>query len=92
MAGIHNYTVQEAQNASLGQAGSLFIDDDVQHTGSFTAITALDDSTLNVSGTTRSSDTLTDAVNFIIPAGVTIYGKFTAVQFAAGCKVIAYRG
>ena len=26
-------TVQEAQNAALGQAGSIFIDDTAQHTG-----------------------------------------------------------
>ena len=42
-AGLQKFTVQEAQNAALGQAGSVLIDDTAQHTGPFVAITALED-------------------------------------------------
>jgi hypothetical protein len=40
-SGIHKYTVQEAQNASMGQAGAKFISDTEPHTGSFAAIQCL---------------------------------------------------
>ena len=50
---LHNYTVVEAQNAALGQAGSILIDDDAQHTGKFVAITAITESVV----TTVSEDT-----------------------------------
>ena len=36
------YTVAEAQNAALGQAGSVFIDDTDIHTGPFVAIAAIE--------------------------------------------------
>ena len=52
--GLYSYTVQEAQNAGLGQAGCIFIDQAtaiVAPTGSvFVAITFLADTTLDASG------------------------------------------
>ena len=51
--GLHNYTVQEAQNAGLGQAGCIFVDTAtavVAPAGSvFVAITFLTDVTLDAS-------------------------------------------
>ena len=47
--GLNGYTVQEAQNASLGQAGVILIDDQVAHTGPYVAITALEDAAVDVS-------------------------------------------
>ena len=38
---LNKYTVVEAQNASLGQAGVILIDDTDAHTGPFVAITAM---------------------------------------------------
>jgi uncharacterized protein YcgI (DUF1989 family) len=84
-------TVQEAQNAALGQAGSIFIDDTAQHTGDFTAVTALEDSVVDVSDCTNIDKTMTDAADFTIPAGVTIFGRFSVFSLASG-KVIAYYG
>ena len=92
MAGsLHKFTVQEAQNAALGQAGSIFIDDTGQHTGPYVAVTAIEDSVVDVSDCTNIADTMDDAADFTIPAGLTIYGRFEVFSLASG-KVIAYKG
>ena len=88
---LHNFTVAEAQNAAMGQAGSVFIDDTAQHTGDFVAITAIEDSVVDVSDCTNIANTMEDAADFTIPAGLTIYGRFEVFSLASG-KVIAYRG
>ena len=100
--GLHAYTVQEAQNAQMGQAGSVFIDDTVIHTGPFVAITAIEDATVDVSDCTDIEKTMVDgltgttgaatmATDFTIPAGLTIYGDFAYFSLSGG-KVIAYKG
>ena len=96
---LHNYTVVESQNIALGQAGAKFISDTAEHTGSFVAITMLEDTVFatltpsdtsngygvgaSYNGNTMGSETL--------PAGVTIFGKWTTVDLASGL-VIAYIG
>ena len=85
------YTVVESQNLSLGQAGSIFIDDDAQHTGPYVAITAIEDSVVDVTDCTDIADTMEDAADFAIPKGVTIYGRFSVFSLESG-KVIAYKG
>ena len=70
---LHKFTVAEAQNAGMGQAGSVFIDDTAQHTGDFVAITAIEDSVVDVSDCTNIANTMEDAADFTIPAGLTIY-------------------
>jgi len=101
-SGIHKYTVQEAQNAAMGQAGSVFIDDALIHTGLFVAITAIEDSNVDVSECTNIANTMVDGVggttgatsmgtDFLIPAGLTIYGRFEYFSLVDG-KVIAYKG
>ena len=89
--GLQVLTVAEAQNAALGQAGSVFIDDTALHTGDFVAITAIEDSVVDVSDCTNIAETMEDAVDFTIPAGLTIYGRFSVFSLASG-KVIAYKG
>ena len=89
--GLQNYSVQEAQNAGLGQAGSILIDDTAQHTGPFVAVTALEDAAVDESDCTDISNTMTDAADFTIPKGATIYGHFSVFSLASG-KVIAYYG
>jgi len=89
--GLQLLTVQEAQNAALGQAGSTFIDDTAQHTGPYVAITAIEDSVVDVSDCTNIADTMEDAADFTIPKGVTIFGRFDVMSLASG-KVIAYKG
>ena len=101
-SGIHKYTVQEAQNAAMGQAGSVFIDDVDIHTGLFVAITAIEDSEVDVSACTNIATTMEDGASgttgastmgtdFTIPAGLTIYGRFEYFSLVSG-KVIAYKG
>ena len=89
--GLQAFTVQEAQNAALGQAGSILIDDTGQHTGEFVAITALEDAAVDVSDCTDIGKTMTDAADFTIPKGATIFGRFSVFSLASG-KVIAYYG
>ncbi len=89
--GLQVLTEQEADNAALGQAGSVFIDDQVQHTGPFVAITAIEDSEVDVSDCTDIANTMADAVDFTIPAGLTIYGRYSVFSLVSG-KVIAYKG
>ena len=101
-SGMHKYTVQEAQNAAMGQSGSVFIDDTAIHTGLFVAITAIEDAEVDVSDCTNIANTMVDgasgttgaatmATDFTIPAGLTIYGRFEFFSLTSG-KVIAYKG
>jgi len=100
---LMRYTVAEAQNAALGQAGSVFIDDDSIHTGPFVAITAIIDSEVDVSDCTNIENTMVDgasgttgastmATDFTIPKGTTIFGRFEYFSLTSGGKVIAYKG
>ena len=89
MASLHKYTVVEAQNAALGQAGVIMIDDTDAHTGPFVAITAITDAAVDVSECDMSF--IEDVADFTIPKGVTIYGRFTSIELDSG-TVFAYRG
>jgi ABC-type glucose/galactose transport system permease subunit len=90
---LHNYTVAEAQNVALGQAGSILIDDTAGHTGKFVALTALSTSVLDVSEMSNITNTIEDAdADISIPTGVTIYGEFEDVQLASGGPLLAYKG
>jgi hypothetical protein len=95
---LQKYTVVEAQNASLGQAGAKFISDALVHTGSFIAITMIEDTVFNAltpadtsygygvgsyNGNTMASET--------IPQGLTIFGRWTAIDLTSGA-CIAYVG
>lgn len=86
---LMKYTVAEAQNAGLGQAGVILIDDTAAHTGPFVAIQALEDAVVDVSECDMSW--IEDVVDFTIPAGLTIYGNFTSIELDSG-KVLAYYG
>ena len=86
---LHKYTVVEAQNAALGQAGVIMIDDTDAHTGPFVAITAITDALVDISDCDMSF--IEDVADFTIPKGVTIYGQFTSIELDSG-TVFAYRG
>tara|TARA_R100000655_G_scaffold15285_4_gene34025 strand:+ start:2736 stop:3008 length:273 start_codon:yes stop_codon:yes gene_type:complete len=88
---LRQYAQVEASNLNLGQAGSIFIDDTAQHTGPYVAITAIEDSVVDVSDCTNIANTMDDAADFTIPKGVSIYGRFEVFSLASG-KVIAYKG
>ena len=95
---LQKLTVQESQNASMGQAGAKFISDQAVHTGSFVAIQCLEDTVFNAltpldtingygvgsyNGNTMASETIT--------AGTTIYGRWTTIDLTSGL-IIAYIG
>ena len=86
---LHKYTIVEAQNVALGQAGVIMIDDTDAHTGPFVAITAITDAVVDVSECDMSF--IEDVADFTIPAGMTIYGNFASIEIASG-KVLAYHG
>ena len=101
MADIYKYTDTEASNLSLGQNGSVYIDDDDIHTGPFVAITAIEDSGVDASDCTNIENTMVDGASgttgattmttdFTIPKGVTIYGLFESIELDSG-KVLAYK-
>ena len=95
---LHKFTVAEAQNAGMGQAGGKFISDNATHSGSFVAIQCLEDTVFaaltpydtgagygvgSYNGNSMASET--------IPAGTVIYGRWTTVDLTSGL-VIAYLG
>ena len=86
---LHKYTVVEAQNAALGQAGVIMIDDTDAHTCPFVAITAITDAVVDISECDMSF--IEDVADFTIPKGVTIYGQFASIELDSG-TVLAYRG
>ena len=98
MASINKYTVNESSNVALGQTGAKFISDTAVHSGTFVAITMLEDTVFNAltptdttngygvgsyNGNTMASET--------IPQGVTIYGRWSSIDLTSGL-VIAYIG
>tara|TARA_B100000424_G_scaffold261543_1_gene246624 strand:- start:52 stop:333 length:282 start_codon:yes stop_codon:yes gene_type:complete len=85
---LHNFTVVEAQNLALGQAGAVIIDGTDEITGPFIAITALSAAVVDTSEcTTNLSGTV--PATFPIPVGTTIYGQFDSIELDSG-SVIAY--
>ena len=96
--GIHKYTVQEAENASLGQAGYKYCATaGTTNTGTaaegteYVAITSLNDAT-NVA-TTSFDTNLFPNLNCVVPAGVTIYGRWSKVTISAvGGAALIYKG
>jgi hypothetical protein len=95
---INKYNVVESGNVALGQVGAKFISDTEVHSGTFVAITMLEDTVFNAltptdttngygvgsyNGNTMASET--------IPQGVTIYGRWSSIDLTSGL-VIAYLG
>lgn len=77
--------------ATFGQLGSVAVANDdvtVPSGKSIIAITAL--ASTELTGLASGGESLTGAVN--IPAGVTIYGKWSAATVDASGSVIAYFG
>ena len=86
--GLHALTIQEAQNAKLGQAGMVYIDDDVEHTGPFCAIYVVTEAAIDISECTIGID---DAdVDILIEKGWTIYGHFPSIAITGGTLIAYY--
>ena len=79
--------VKKNTGSALQPRAAILIDDTVEHTGPYFAITALEDAVVDVSECDMSF--ITDVADFTIPKGVTIYGNFQSIELDSG-KVIAY--
>jgi hypothetical protein len=79
--------IKDSVRGVLHPSRVTFIDDSAQHTGPFYAIQALQDSEIDVSDSTMNI--IDGDVDFTIPRGVTIYGKFDVLSLGSG-KVLAY--
>ena len=79
--------VKNNTGAAITPKAAILIDDTVEHTGPYFAITALTDAVVDVSECDMSF--ITDVADFTIPKGVTIYGAFTSIELDSG-TVIAY--
>ena len=79
--------VKNNTGAAVQPRAAILIDDLIEHAGPFFAITALADSTVDVSECDMSF--ITDVADFTIPKGVTIYGNFASIELDGG-SVIAY--
>jgi hypothetical protein len=97
--GIHKYSAGEAGSVALGQAGAIVETSTTAVTGkSIVAIQMIEDTVfaaLTPSDTTNgygvgsyNGDTLGSVT---LPAGMTIYGHWTAFTLTSG-KIIAYQG
>ena len=78
--------VRKNTGIAIQPGGAILIDDTVEHTGPYFAITALADAVVDHSACTTN---ITDGADFTLPKGVTIYGNFTSISLDSG-TVIAY--
>jgi len=99
-ASLSNFTVVESQNIALGQAGVIFKSSTTTYTppdgAVVIAITFVTD-TVFASGTTAESTRFTGQAtgatngnafaSTTFPAGLTIYGRFTAVDLHSGSAI-----
>ena len=83
--------IATSHDQALGQCGSIIIDDTVEHTGPFVAITAIGAADAVIDTSECNLGSLEDQpATITIPEGVTIFGDFESVELDSGV-VIAYR-
>ena len=104
--GLHTFTVQEAQNAGLGQVGSAYLTGTsfTPTSGVVVAITMIEDTDfdvltpetgagcIEVGGTGYESAGNTLANSDLFPAGMTIYGRWSSVSVNSNGACICYIG
>ena len=98
--GNKKYTVQEAVNNQLGQAGYDIVTNATVNADTYIAITilvgteAIADNTASGTVTATSVDTsIWDSLSSLeVPEGCTIYGRWSAVTIGSGDTAIVYRG
>ena len=104
--GLHKFTVQEAENAKLGQAGYKYIDQaGTADTGpaaagvEYVAVTVLEDhkssdvSTASIATESNDTSKYPDTTFVGVPGGTTLYGRWKKVTVSgSNCTAIVYRG
>ena len=96
--GMQSYSVVESGNVGLGQVGSAVLDNGESGAslGTVVAITMLEDTTFTtltqsdaiITGTGTSTHGNSIVNTDVFPAGVTIYGSWSAVTVNAGLCII----
>ena len=94
--GLHKYTVQEAENAKLGQGGydivtAATVDQTSNPNTEWVAITLLVNSTITAA-TSVDTDIWDNISALEVPVGTTIYGRWSSIQIGSGDTAICYRG
>ena len=81
-------TQNAALNVMLGQNGyKILTTGNTSSDPDVVAITALEDSQVDLTGSTAEVASFPDATNLAIPKGVTIYGRWTSVARDSGTLV-----
>jgi len=80
--------VKNNTGSAIQPSESIIIDDTVEHTGPYFALTALAEAVIDSSECTTN---ITDVpATLTIPKGVTIYGNFQSIELDSG-TIIAYK-
>ena len=87
--GLHRLSVIEAQNAKLGQAGMVWIDDTDEHIGPFCAIYVIGAAVIDTAECEIGIDDAPATIS--LAAKETIYGLFPSIELDSG-TVLAYYG
>jgi predicted hotdog family 3-hydroxylacyl-ACP dehydratase len=82
--------IADSSKNSLGQCGVLMIDDTVEHTGPFVALTAIGTADAVIDSSECTTNIEDAAATITIPEGATIFGSFTSIELDSGA-VLAYR-
>ena len=93
---LHRYTLQEGLNLELAQGGYDYVNAAL---GNVSLASTSDYDFIAVTGMTEAELVLTsadaniwDEVTVIVPAGTTIYGRWSGIRVSSGDKAIIYRG
>ena len=88
--GLHKLSVQEAQNAKLGQAGMIWIDDNDEHEGPFCAMYVHAEAVIDASECQIGIDDAPATIT--LAAKETIYGHFPSIELDSGTVLAYYSG
>ena len=94
--GLHKFSVQEAENVKLGQAGYDIVSagacNQTTNPGTeWVAITLLVGTTIT-SATSVDTDIYDSISSLEVPEGCTIYGRWNAIVIGTSDTAICYRG
>ena len=93
---LHKLTVQEAQNAALGQAGYKVITTntgDIVAGVEYVAVTIVNGADADITTVSNDTDTYPNITSMEVPNGTTVFGRWSKVTVAGtDVKAICYRG
>ena len=89
--GIRSYSTSESNNIQLGQAGADYVTNATVNSHTYVAIQALSTDCV-ITATSADTDVWDTLSSITVPAGQTIYGRWSAVTVAASDFAMVYRG